>query len=159
MLPLLWNGPGFVPCLLMLRLSMFSTWNAPLGTTKMPLIERLMFLPTHPRGSGSKTGTAAHIKLLTCLIVGWNLCYLHEPHQCSSWGRQVHPHEERFRHLRSLSSTSSRTYWQQHLVKLYDVLTEVSIAPHAERLKRPGKRGHCVMIVICGCFSPFTRFV
>ncbi len=111
MLPLLWNGPGFVPCLLMLRLSMFSTWNAPLGTTEMPLIERLMFLPTHPRGSGSKTGTAAHIKLLTCLIVGWNLCYLHEPHQCSSWGRQVRfPSRKKFEFnfIRNVLAAASR---------------------------------------------------
>lgn len=121
MLPMLWNGLGFVPCLLMLRLSMFSTWNAPPGTTKMPLIERPMSLPTHPRGSGSKTGTAAHIKPLTCLTVGWNLCYLHEPHQCSSCGRQVwFPSLKKFEFnfIRNVLAAASR--------KAYDVLTEAS---------------------------------
>lgn len=155
MLPLLWNGPGFVPCLLMLHLSMFSTWNAPLGTTKMPLIERPKSLPTHPRGSGYKTGTAAHIKPLTCLTVGWNLCYLHEPHQCSSWGRQV-----RFPSLKKFEFNFIRNVLAAASRKALWCFNRSKSLHHMQRdLKSPGERGHCVMIVICGCFSPFTRFI
>lgn len=70
MVTLLWNGPGF--CSRPFDDVSFHVFphGMPLGATKMPLIEGPMSLVTHPQASGSKTGTAAHIRLVTCLIVG-----------------------------------------------------------------------------------------